>query len=279
MIETNPISINLHLTRSCNMDCHGCFAKYEGPTELGETEWLGCIELIARETISRPKRKLNFVGGEPTLLDYLPRLVARAKSLGFITGIVSNGSLITREWIGAYQGMLDMVGISVDSLQPERNKMLGRVIDGQPVNRKRYLDIIEVIKGTGFPLKINTVVSAHNFQEDFNEFIKIAMPARWKVMQYLRISGQNGQIDGYEIGRPSFESFVLRHSANSCMVAEDESAMVGSYIMVDPAGRPYGNIGRQVRYGVPMLKAGLLGQLQGLGYDAEATRRRGGLDF
>ena len=279
MIDTDPISINLHLTRSCNMACRGCFAKYKGPPELGETAWLRCIEIIAKETSSRCKRKLNFVGGEPSLLGFLPRLVAKAKSHGFITGIVSNGSLITREWIGAYRGMLDMVGISVDSLQPERNRMLGRVIDGQPMDRERYLGIIEVIKDTGFPLKINTVVSAHNFKENFNDFIRLAMPARWKVMQYLRIIGQNDQIDGYEIGRPAFENFVLKHSTNSCMVPENKAAIEGSYIMVDPAGRPYENIGMEVRYGEPMLEAGLLGQLQGLGYDAEATRRRGGLDF
>jgi radical S-adenosyl methionine domain-containing protein 2 len=98
-------------------------------------------------------------------------------------------------------------------------------------------------------------------------------------MQYLRIRGQNWGARNLEINREIFARFLSRHEGVSGLVAETSDDMLGSYIMVDPTGRPYGNVGNRVRYGNPILQAGLLGQLDALGYNSNSTEARGGFTY
>jgi radical S-adenosyl methionine domain-containing protein 2 len=47
-------------------------------------------------------KKINFAGGEPFLFKAeLGALLAQAHSLGMYTSVISNGSLITDEWMKA----------------------------------------------------------------------------------------------------------------------------------------------------------------------------------
>ncbi|MBN2693336.1 4Fe-4S cluster-binding domain-containing protein [bacterium] len=69
------ISVNYHLTKNCNMFCKGCFARYK---ELSDNkDYISTLKEIVRfSNINNiQKRKINFVGGEPTLLKNLPELV------------------------------------------------------------------------------------------------------------------------------------------------------------------------------------------------------------
>jgi len=91
-----PISINLHLTNKCNYQCKFCFARNRCQgKELTFKEWKKLIFLLSEKNCL----KVNFAGGEPTLLPYLPELINYAKDLGFFTSIISNGSLISKKFI------------------------------------------------------------------------------------------------------------------------------------------------------------------------------------
>jgi radical S-adenosyl methionine domain-containing protein 2 len=47
-------------------------------------------------------KKINFAGGEPFLFkEELGALLAQARGLGMYTSVISNGSLITDEWMTA----------------------------------------------------------------------------------------------------------------------------------------------------------------------------------
>lgn len=48
--------------------------------------------------------KITFVGGEPLLHPLLPELLAAAKGAGLVTSLVSNGSLLTEDWLRRMQG-------------------------------------------------------------------------------------------------------------------------------------------------------------------------------
>lgn len=68
----------------------------------------------------------------------------------------------------------------------------GRAIAGnKPLLVEDYKAIIDKVKAYGYGLKINTVVSASNMNEDMTELINYAKPARWKIFQVLPIKGQN----------------------------------------------------------------------------------------
>jgi len=64
--------------------------------------------------------KINFAGGEPTLCPWLPDLIARAKEHRMVTSIVTNGSRITDQWLDALNGNLDWIGLSIDTVDPEK---------------------------------------------------------------------------------------------------------------------------------------------------------------
>ena len=134
-------------------------------------------------------KKVNFSGGEPFIQgkkgSYVGKLVEYCKhdlQLDSVS-IVSNGSLITKDWFEKYSKYLDILAISFDSFNEDTLKEIGR----KPNNKKEG----EGIKGLfkirnwceeyGVLFKLNTVVNTYNWHEDMNEFIQELDPYRWKV--------------------------------------------------------------------------------------------------
>jgi len=278
-VNDDYISINLHITQRCNMACIMCFSKYACGTELDEQGWRSCIDQIAQETSSINHRKINFVGGEPTLFGGLSRLLIHARQLNFTTAIVTNGRLVDGHFLDVNSKTLDWIGISVDSMTSQINAKLGRTDAGIAWGVEHYLDLANNIRQRGYKLKINTVVNAFNHKEDFNNFIEDACPERWKVFQYLSVIGQNEASSALKVQQADFQDFIQRHLRCRTMEVENAEDMKGSYIMIDPCGRPYGNRDGIVLYGKPISEAGLVPQLAGLGYTHERAASRGAFYF
>lgn len=104
------------------------------------------------------------------------------------------------------------------------------------------------VRVLGIGLKLNTVVTALNWQEDMHALLRDLRPARWKVFQVLAIAGQNdGAVEPLLITGEQFAAFVDRHldleAEGLGPVAEDNDAMTDSYAMIDPLERFYGNHG------------------------------------
>ena len=77
--------------------------------------------------------KMNFAGGEPFLhAKRLGDLLVAAKDAGYATSIISNGSLIEREWLVKHRSSLDILGLSVDTLFSDVNFTHGRWTRGAP---------------------------------------------------------------------------------------------------------------------------------------------------
>ena len=278
-VNNDYISINLHITQRCNMACTMCFSKYACGAELDEQGWISCLDQIAQETNAVNKRKINFVGGEPTLFSGLTRLLTHAKQLNFITAIVTNGRLVDDHFLDMNSKSIDWIGISIDSVASQTNAKLGRTVAGTAWGIEQYLDLANDIRQHGYKLKINTVVNAFNHEEDFNSFIADARPERWKVFQYLSVIGQNETSGALKVQQADFEDFIQRHLKCRAMEVESAEAMKGSYIMIDPCGRPYGNRSGEVIYGKPIFEAGLMPQLEGLGYSYDRAAARGAFYF
>lgn len=279
-------SVNFHLWEPCNMRCGFCFAtfqdvKREMKLPKGHLPQEDCLLLVDR-LAEFDFKKLNFAGGEPTLLPWLPALIARAKGHRMTTSIVTNGSKITDQWLNDLNGSLDWIGLSIDTVDPEKSIRIGRAISGEiPITEQKYLDIIDEIKRHGIRLKINTVVNSVNWEEDFIRFIQLAKPERWKLFQVLPVEGQNdAHIDDFVITTEQFEAYVERNRivANDgiTVVPENNEAMTESYVMIDPAGRFFDNVQDSYRYSEPILKVGVVEALKQVSIDPERFRQRGG---
>ena len=133
----------------------------------------------------------------------------------------------------------------------------------------------------GVRVKLNTVVCALNCHEDLSALVRAIRPGRWKVFQALPMEGQNdGSIDGLIITHGQFQTFLDRHSHLAddgyCPVVEDNDAMRGSYLMIDPLGRFFGNAtGRHV-YSAPILSVGVEVAVAEVGFDPKKFIARGG---
>lgn len=116
------LTVNLHLTNRCNYKCSFCYAHFKDSKNLSKDDLKEILYLLKDYGV----HKVNFAGGEPFLFKGFEELLIHAKELGLKTSIISNGSMIKREWIFEYGKYLDILGISCDSANPLTLKLLGR---------------------------------------------------------------------------------------------------------------------------------------------------------
>ncbi len=83
-----PYRMDLALTYRCNNTCAHCYnAHSRARAELSTGEWFQVIDRLWELGVPH----IVFTGGEPTLRDDLPELIAHAEQNGQITGINTNG--------------------------------------------------------------------------------------------------------------------------------------------------------------------------------------------
>ena len=278
-------SVNFHLWKPCNMRCRFCFATFQDfgreilpKGHMTREESLAVVEALARARFE----KINFAGGEPTLCPWLPDLIRRAKEMALTTSVVTNGSVITENWLGRIGGCLDWATVSIDTLDPDRLTGLGRTTRNGPMSEADYLRVMQILRRGGIRLKINTVVTRENYEEDLGGFIARARPERWKVFQVLPIGGQNdGRVDSLLVTGEEFAQYVSRNryveSLGITVVPENNDLMTGSYVMVDPAGRFFDNVAGAHLYSRPINEVGVEAALREVSLDPDKFRSRNGM--
>ena len=284
-ISTQVPSVNFHLWKPCNMKCRFCFATFQdvGRDDLPKghlppKESLAVVEALAMAGFE----KINFAGGEPILCPWLPDLLRRAKELELTTSVVTNGSCVTQEWLDRIDGCLDWAAVSIDTVDPEKLKSIGRTTRAGPMSEDDYLSVMDMLKRRNIRLKINTVVARINHDEDLGEFIVNARPERWKLLQVLPVRGQNdGLVDNLVITGEEFAQYVARNryveSMGIVVVPESNDMMTGSYVMVDPAGRFFDNVAGTHVYSRPINEVGVDAALREVSVDPDKFLLRDGL--
>lgn len=275
-VVRNPlIAVNWHLYRPCNLKCRFCFATFR--EVRGRLPLDASLRLLARLRAAGTE-KINFAGGEPTMHPEIGPLVAEARRLGFVVSLITNGFRLDR-LLDRQADDLDWVGLSVDSADEQIQAALGR---GDGTHVEQSLALAGRIREAGLKLKLNTVVTALNWREDLRPFVRLFRPDRWKVFQVLPVEGQNdGAVDDLLISTERFAAYVQRHRTLDAEglgpIVEDNDAMTGSYLMVDPIGRFYCNTtGRHV-YSDPILDVGVTAVARQVGFDIGKLVERGGL--
>jgi radical S-adenosyl methionine domain-containing protein 2 len=256
-----PVSINLHITERCNYQCKFCFAKYSYmQKELTKTQW----RRIINNLIQNGCQKVNFAGGEPTLIPFLPELIQYVKKKGLFVSIISNGTGISKEFLNKCGKYLDLIGLSIESSIENTEKNLGRTLK----NRKNFASYshIEMIREKSnlihsfkIPLKINTIVTPLNWQEDMHDLIRELKPIRWKVFQVHKLRGINDEFfeEFGELTNEQYYSFIEQHKDLNPQY-ETSDMMRDSYCMITPDGRFYQDTNNCHNYSDQILKIGML---------------------
>jgi radical S-adenosyl methionine domain-containing protein 2 len=173
--NVDELVINWHITEVCNYDCKYCFAKWGRPNELHRS--LEQIEKLLdnlsnyfikgsptlKSDLGYENVRLNFAGGEPMLLGstfFIALMLAKQK--GFKTSIITNGHYLINGHLNFPKNVLDMVGISFDSLHLDIRKKIGRVDrKGNSLSAEQLKIVFDNLHQTqqGIKTKINKVVN------------------------------------------------------------------------------------------------------------------------
>ena len=225
--------INLHYTDRCNYRCRFCHCRFQ-KTPLSMDDWKKIIDNISHDI---PVKRFNLAGGEPLAGEYIEDMIDYIAKKGIDCSIITNGSLLTQDFINRNRGKLQMIGISVDGLDYADNRQIGRIDRyGHDLPVERLVELANAIHNAGIKLKINTVVNAVNCQKDFAPLIQTIMPERWKLLRMLHYDKANDIGLNLMVTDEEFQNFVQGHQYLHPVV-EDSEDMVNSYIVVNPQGR------------------------------------------
>lgn len=255
-----PNSINFHITQQCNYSCDFCFAKFgKNSNELSEIEQFKLI----KELKENECEKLNFSGGEPTLIQNLPKLLKFSKDLGLFTSLISNGTGLTKKFLKNSFENIDLIGLSIDSSNELINYQLGRCLinNNEKIIQYSHVDLIkrrvELVKKFNKPLKINTVVTSLNWNEDLTDLISDLNPIRWKVLEItlLREAQFTFASKFGSLKKWQYEKFIQTHK-NLSPIIESNDLSSDSYLMITPNGKFFQNSYGEYYYSDSILEIG-----------------------
>jgi radical SAM protein with 4Fe4S-binding SPASM domain len=113
-----PYRMDLAITYRCNNDCAHCYnVSTRQDPELTTEQWYKIIDDLWRVGVPH----IIFTGGEPTLREDLPLLIAHAEQNGQITGVNTNGRRLSDQAYVAklVDAGLDHIQITLESHDPE----------------------------------------------------------------------------------------------------------------------------------------------------------------
>lgn len=243
--------INIHVLEACNFRCRQCFSKFGTKKLLPVEGWKKIIDnCIAGANVA----EFNIAGGEPMLYPGLVELVQYIRDKGVKVSLITNGALMDEEWVKKYAGMFDTIGFSVDSINDETNRKIGRCDRNEKtIPAGRIVELCELIRkyAPGCRIKINTVVSALNKDEVMSDFIDEVAADRWKILRMKPFQyGSFSNID-IQVSDEEFEEFVDRNKdrigKEDGVIAETgietakrevvvEPDMKASYVLIDSNG-------------------------------------------
>lgn len=283
MFET----VSFHIVKPCDKKCKFCYATFDDMVVKQMS--LEDAKKVVFKLKQAGLQKITFAGGEPLLYKYIKEIIIYAKEIGLTTSIITNGSRLNKEWLVNMKPYLDWVGLSIDSFDDEINIQSGRFISKK--DRVNYHYLLKILIRMNYKIKINTVV--HNFNQNdtsmvfvLKRLLEIESPFkidRWKIFQTLRVEGQNDlQFENIAADEISFIKYVnyIKESFkdfNINVVAEDNEAMTGSYLLVDPQGRLFENSKGKHTYSKSLINNDIDDCLKQIDLDRDMFVKRGGI--
>lgn len=203
--------INLHILEACNFRCRQCFSKFGTEKLLPVKDWEKIVDnCIAGADVA----EFNIAGGEPMLYPGLVELVKYIRDKGVKVSLITNGSLMNEEWIKNCAGMFETIGFSVDSINDDTNRKIGRCDRNEKtIPAGRIVELCGLIRkyAPGCRIKINTVVSTLNKDEMMFDFIDEIATDRWKILRMKPFQYGNFSNLDIQVSDEEFERFVERN--------------------------------------------------------------------
>ena len=176
------MKVNLHLLELCNFKCKHCFAKFGSKQLVRFDDWKVIINNVLSSGFIDA---INLAGGEPLMHPDFIDIVKYINSLNVKIGIITNGSLLSSDFVRNYSFYFDEIGISVDSFDPVVNIDIGRCT--HDLVSLRFMDVEDKInlirENSDAKIKVNTVVSSSNKSDVIVAEMNYLNINRWKIFR------------------------------------------------------------------------------------------------
>ncbi len=170
------------ITEMCNENCEYCFRSLSSINRFSEREHFAILDKI----IGFGTEQITWSGGEALLVPHAVQLIRYAHERGIYNKITTNGKLLTPEKIEELKGCVDLVALSIDSINDETNRLLGRGAE----HRKTVMERMGHLKDAGIKVDINTVVVKQNvyeLDEMAGFFRENPISGKWKLMTFFPV--------------------------------------------------------------------------------------------
>jgi len=203
--------LRISLTDRCNFRCLYCMPavgmKFQPRQEhLTDEELLRLVGLFARVGFT----KFRLTGGEPTVRPHLVELVRGIKAFPGVEEIsmTTNALLLGRIAGPLKEAGLDRVNVSIDTLDPDKFKLMTR--GGRLDLVWRGIEAADEV-GLG-PIKLNSVVLKGQNEHEVGDLAALTLERRWQV-RFLEIMPLEGVGEVHDEGLVTSEETQARLEA------------------------------------------------------------------
>jgi len=208
--------LELQLLHQCNLRCRHCYLGPPRQERLSLAEAVG----ITREFAVRGGLRLLISGGEPLLHPELPAFLDQTRDLGIRRILLTNGTLLTPEFLPQLQ--VEEIQVSLDGWRRGHEALRGVGTFDQTLKG------IQAVREAGLPLSIATMIHRRNLDEfdqlarlveevgavewgvdipgvagSLKDHVDLLVPYQ-EAVPFLRFSfggGYHGSSEGYACGR------------------------------------------------------------------------------
>ena len=179
----NINKLRISLTEVCNMACTYCVTSLSdhkrAPDELSADEMLSLVRMLKEHA---GIVKVRLTGGEPLLYPNLIPVVSGIREMGISSiGLTTNGQLLARKAKALVEAGLKNVNLSLDSLDPENFKRMGRV-----GKLRKTLEGVEACLKYGLKVKVNMVVVKGENDDEIVKMLEYGV-TRGVEVRYLEL--------------------------------------------------------------------------------------------
>ncbi|XP_054271003.1 molybdenum cofactor biosynthesis protein 1-like [Macrosteles quadrilineatus] len=181
--------LRISLTERCNLRCQYCMPE-EGVNLTPRNHLLTTEEILrlAALFVRQGVTKIRLTGGEPTVHKEIIHIVDSLRKLdGLETlAMTTNGMVLTRQLVALHRAGLDLLNISLDTLQPERFSQVTR-----RAGWHRVIAGIDLAVQLGYTPKVNVVVMRGLNDDEVVDFVSFTRdrPVDVRFIEYMPFSG------------------------------------------------------------------------------------------
>lgn len=181
--------LRISLTEKCNLRCTYCMPA-EGIPLTPAAHLMSAYEIfeIASHFVKRGVDKIRLTGGEPTVRKDINQIIERLSSLPTKLALTTNGLMIHRHIDVLKKADVDVINISIDSLDREKFKKI--TLRDQYEQLEKNMALLD---SQGFRLKLNVVLLKGINDDEIIPFINLSKDRNWQIrfIEFMPFDGNN----------------------------------------------------------------------------------------